>query len=372
MGQEIRWTVVLVTAAWASGPGSGSSAWHLSSATGVGERRGSSAAVDDRIVFPSGLKDAAVLVRGQRSSGDCLDGQVAKSLTFVSVGDLVAPTVCPSEVAGFSRDKGMTLQHPNWSAVDDAVNLNPGPPRLAVELNVYIAAQDQKAAKRTAADITRAVRLFKRNRVGIRFNAVHFVSAASASDRSVIGAGCANAGGLKSAGLPLFDPTRVNLYVVDTVKELINGTVLDSWRGYNCYEHAAENVLYLSVQYRSPTTLTHEFGHLLGLRDPCGHPGHGGLTSIAGFTPSNIMWSNLSDAEAKAQNHFSLGQAYRMNTDEQSWLNRATGAAGQAIRSGETRKCLSGPPVPTDDCPPVTPAKDDPCPPLAADVTGGS
>jgi hypothetical protein len=354
MGQQIRWIVVLVTMAWASEP-----------------VLRSSVAVNDKVMLPSGLKKAVVLVRGERPSGGCLDAQVEASLSSFSVGDLVAPTRCPSEVAVFSQNRGMTIQHPNWSAADNTVNLSPGPPRLIVELNVYVATDDENAAKRTAADITRAVRLFKENRVGIRYSAVHFVKAASASDRNTIGAGCANAGALKSAGLPLFDPTRVNLYVVDLVAEMIDTTVVDSWRGYNCYEHGAENIIYLSVGWRSPTTLAHELGHLLGLRDPCGHPGFGAAASVAGFTSSNIMWSELSDSEAEAQSHFSLGQAYRMNTEEQSWLNRKTGPSGQAIRSGETRKCESGPPAPTDDCPPVTPAKDDPCPPLALDVPKG-
>jgi hypothetical protein len=359
MRRSVWPAALLAVAAWGSGP------------TLAGGSLHPSAASTDQILLPANLKSSAVvLVRGQRRSGACLDGEVFEGSTAISVEDLVNPTTCPSEVAVFSREQAMTLQHPSWSAAADRIQLDSGPPPLTVDLNVYVAVNDAKAARRTRADITRAVRLYRENRVGITFRVDHFDSSPSAADRLAIGSGCRDVGALKRAGPPLFDPTRINVYVVQNVIAMKHGEEDDTWRGYNCFKEGGENVIYVSVQWHSPTTLAHELGHALGLRPPCGHTGYEGDTTIAGFTAVNIMWSGLSDTAGAAQSRFSLGQAYRMNASPKSWVNhvRGTGATGRAIRTGETRSCPTVPPIETDRCPPATPARNDPCPPLALDT----
>ena len=135
--------------------------------------------------------------------------------------------------------------------------------------------------------------------------------------------------------------------------------------GYNCVDTMTgnsgpkPNIIFISLGARTPSTLVHELGHALGLQGPTGHTGPPGLwgvdTAMTGFTPTNIMWTGLDPDEAAQQKHLSLGQAYRMNAANESWLH-ANGAAvsgsGLSARACHAKSWLDKAP----------------CPPLAFDV----
>jgi hypothetical protein len=84
-------------------------------------------------------------------------------------------------------------------------------------------------------------------------------------------------------------------------------------------------------------TLAHEFGHAFALGHSDGFPGFGN---------NNIMWSTLTGL---VQDHFSVGQAFRINVDDNSVLNVNGVRTGQDVR----------------DCPPAT--TNERCPALALD-----
>jgi hypothetical protein len=87
-----------------------------------------------------------------------------------------------------------------------------------------------------------------------------------------------------------------------------------------------------------------------------GHTGPPEEENITGFEPVNIMWNGLDSDEAQPQNHFSLGQAYRMNASDRSWVQ--LGKAGPSSGGLTGRKCH-----------PSGPLNKVPCPPLAFDVS---
>jgi len=89
-------------------------------------------------------------------------------------------------------------------------------------------------------------------------------------------------------------------------------------------------------------TLAHEFGHAFSL---WGGEEEGGHSDPAdGFDNNNLM----AGGGPPTRSHVSLGQAFRFNVDERSWLNH------NGVRDGTTRLCLAKQPAgPDRRCPPV-------------------
>jgi hypothetical protein len=196
--------------------------------------------------------------------------------------------------------------------------------------------------------------LYAMNRAGIVFKSLSTL-AYSPTQGTVIGEGCVNAAGLAQAGASLYDPGAINVYYVSKV----DGS--NYLFGYNCYAKSivvggsnaiAENIIYLSLASRPTTTLAHELGHALGLRGSVGH-----TFGVPGFTNRNLMMSGLDLATQNLQDHFSLGQGYRMSLDQLSWLNHTRPNGAAPIRTGDDRPCQLT----------VAATASDPCPPLALD-----
>jgi len=78
----------------------------------------------------------------------------------------------------------------------------------------------------------------------------------------------------------------------------------------------------------TPTTLAHELGHLLGMVGGVEHT-HDYDVQLEGFDLSNVMASYLDDQGSAERSHLSLGQAFRMNWDANSFLvQRVLGIEG--------------------------------------------
>jgi hypothetical protein len=194
---------------------------------------------------------------------------------------------------------------------------------VRVPLNVWLApktlALSQVLFARSEIDVASA--LFKKNRVGLSFRTVDSaVLKPGDPRRGTIGDGCAHATNLKAAGPPLYRKTKLNVYFVPAVR-LEQTDPPNVWRGYTCYESGAQNIVYVSLSFGAPTTLAHEIGHALSLTFANGHTGTGTWMIIPGFTKQNLMWTGLSTDASAAQDRFSLGQAYRMNVNQNSWIN---------------------------------------------------
>jgi hypothetical protein len=67
------------------------------------------------------------------------------------------------------------------------------------------------------------------------------------------------------------------------------------------------------------TTLAHELGHVLSLRQP--YFGH--VNCVGGFDKANVMWSFPDEGHAQSREFLSLGQAFRVVADDSSYINMA-------------------------------------------------
>jgi hypothetical protein len=93
-------------------------------------------------------------------------------------------------------------------------------------------------------------------------------------------------------------------------------------------------VIYISYTRQSTLTLAHEIGHALKLD----HPPIGTLDAL------NLMQGWLDDGPlgADARSRLTVGQAMRMNIENESWISKLPIA-------GPTRKCWVSDPCPPDE-----------------------
>lgn len=87
----------------------------------------------------------------------------------------------------------------------------------------------------------------------------------------------------------------------------------------------------VDVDTPSPTILAHELVHALGLNSGCCW-GSGHAPADVGFDCSNLMWELIAVECVGKQDRLAIGQVFRINVDERSWLAR-TG------RNPPHRKC---------------------------------
>ena len=343
----LRWGLVLAASmVWRGSPGPGNVAATLTED-------------EDQLVLAGATSAAApaLVVHGSKSGDECPDEVALTGDGPHFIANVVPPSAC--EVAVFAKKHAVVEVAPPWTTGPDIVPLQVGGNPVEVELDVYIATTDTRAAKWARGDLTRARTVYGNNRVGITFHEAKFVTASSLSPAEValIGDDCNNVDMLKSS--TLYDASRMNVYYVHA----IGGSTA---RGWNCFSRVAgnsagaSNVIYISTSSHSPTTLAHELGHSFALQGATGHTGQQNVEppDIAGFTSINIMWTYLDSDQARAQRQFSLGQAYRMNADDISWVHLSKGG----VSSGGLQ---------ARHCHPSGPLNRTPCPALAFDVPQG-
>jgi hypothetical protein len=316
----------------------------------------SSVPARDGIAFTGLNGDAVVVVDGKKGSS-CWRDKVFRTSGPIDFGGTIKRTSgCPSEVDVFTAEGGVVLEvAPEWShdpASPLMVNI---PPVRRIDLSVVVVegnVPDALSWARTAIDEVNT--FFGENRIGIQVTTSTFMTA-TPSQAQTIGNNCETAGALKQSGpaAGVYDPDRINVYFVPWIDMLGYGL----WLGYNCFEPngsgvRAPNVIFVSLLYGVYSTASHELGHALGLRWLNAHSNPGAQDGRVGFPVTNLMYSYVDRATAAAQNRFSLGQAYRMNIDSASWLNRT----GQTSTASMKKECQ---PEPT---------KNRPCPRLALDL----
>lgn len=303
---------------------------------------------NDHVAIP-GPGPSVVVLNGKGRTA-CYFGKLFEGPGTIDLQDRIeSPSDCSSSVAAFARDRAAQLDvAPAWSH-DPAHPLQlTFQPAEIVPIQFYVpqgSGLDQDA--KDEMDI--ATGLYRANRAGIEFSLAG--SGVKHYTGTPVAAKCADMAALVTAGM--YDPAVINVYYVPQV----NGA--DAHLGYNCFQDAitaggvvskAENVIFLAF-HRASTTLAHELGHALGLRLLVGH-----TTTAGGFTTKNLMMGFISWEEQDVQDHFSLGQVYRMSLDGSSWINHPppTPSVTASIRKGATRTCQ---PTPTgvtgDQCPPL-------------------
>jgi hypothetical protein len=249
-----------------------------------------------------------------------------------------------------------------WAANGAAVSLNPTA-RLKVDLTVFIAPPDgnlganqalqqQQSASPSAAtlgvdpvllaknDVDLAKTLYQANRTGIEINVKGYHSLLYTPDQLTrLGADPYDC--IRPVKLPAnpnrpdfsYDSAAVSVYYVPTI-QFPPDPAYPRVRGIQCHFWYSGNpmvgnpaavddprrgrppgngpVVYISYGHHSPVTLAHELGHALGLKDEEGRLG-----------PVDIMHNLLPDGDlgANARSDLTVGQVFRMNVWNDSYLN---------------------------------------------------
>ena len=299
---------------------------------------------NDRIALINGPTQSVVSLNGKGRTL-CYFGKLIPGAGTIDLQDrMESPSTCASSVAAFASDRAAQLAvAPPWTH-DPAHPLELHmQPTVVVPIHFYM---PQGWDPQDASDeMDTATGLYAINRVGVRFvpaGVTFYTGPAVASS-------CSGVGALVTAGM--YDPLTINVYYVQQV----NGA--DTFLGYNCFAFpltvqgiaaTGENIIFLA-SHRLSTTLAHELGHALGLRLLVGH-----TSTAGGFTNKNLMMGAVTWVEQAAQNHFSLGQAYRMSFDRSSWINHPSPTKTVSIRTGVTRACQATQAgVMGDECPPL-------------------
>lgn len=310
----------------------------------------------DRLIanHAAGSAPAVALVDGvPRNAGSCVRDSLVAFVGIGLVGDWGSNCPTDGHLAVFSPDHAMLLRLTSWNGNPNDVDVvGQQAPPLTIPVAIRIAVEriageeltpEQVLATTTAfalADVAKANELLRANRAGLRIEVpVGFF------DTVAPGPNCSSA------------PMRQGVLNVFYVNDAQRG------RGFTCARDGQrhEGTILISRFEHDQATLAHEFGHALGLWFPfTGHTLH-----VIGFDGVNVMASLLYDNSSAERSHFSLGQVFRMNADEASWVN----IAGVRDTTTEIRlpcQCKRGEQQP---CPRVT--DDLGTPPTAGDLIPG-
>ena len=270
--------------------------------------------VEDQIrVTNNTAGDSTVILADYRKSTGCQNDQIHRATSTRAIGNALTNGACNSEVSVFSDDNAMSLQTnvTTWTNASGDLHTASLQPILTAPVTVWIALAG--ALPRAQNDMANANMLYNTNNVGVRFNATFNDVSGNANAVNTIGgtAGdCNTAGAL--AGTAFHTANRINLYYV-------NG----AFTGVNCGVN--RNVNFIGTTANLGST-PHEIGHAYGLI-PSGSGGH--TNNLPGFGNNNIMWGG----GPAGRNHFSVGQAFRINVSNNSRLNL------NGTRTGTTRAC---------------------------------
>lgn len=271
------------------------------------------------------------LVNGEEATATCLIHEAYVFVYAAILVDLVKGCdVATGEVAVFSPDRQLYYEPKQaFTAGQQTVNTgSPAPEYDTLPVKIWSAAHlvnlsdtdllELKTQEYDQAemDVELASDILEANRVGVVLeiveNFANYIDGGTGINR------CPS------------DQTEVvdsvlNIYVVAAAAGF----------GAHCRRKPGElvEVIFLMQTRHSPALLAHEIGHALSLWKP-GKFGH--TEDLKGFGTSNVMLGWEADDKSENRDQFSLGQGFRMNVDEDSWLNHSASmnALGDVITDG--------------------------------------
>jgi hypothetical protein len=250
----------------------------------------------------------------------------------------------PDEIVVFSTDDAATIDGGTsgiWNDADKERRVEASREPRPVDVVLWITREkdlrDRYLAPIARGEVDLASALFNQHRAGVRFRvkatrAVWDASPESVAARNAMGCqsvlgvvACTCLPTLVTSGY--FEAGKVNAYYVPAVFDKPPRLV----GGLNCrYGHDGKfldpNIVFLSIETRSPTLLAHELGHAFGLE----HTADGSGEWYPGKVPTDntmrddawLVWASLL-----------LGQAFRVNVDSRSVLRR------NGLQTGPQRSC---------------------------------
>jgi hypothetical protein len=212
-----------------------------------------------------------------------------------------SPGTCPSWLAVFFREHGMMYRDlPGQSsgpitltdALDQGEWADAPPPPYIVPVHVWTSSSVPALTSLAATDAGTASGTFQGdNRTGIKLDFHEESKVVSADGACAVTPAVAD---------------EINIYYVSSADPLHART--QNHDGHWCRVGSTDYIVIATGALRSKTALVHYLGHAFGLGD---------AHSDDGFTSSNVMWDQGTDARTA----FSLGQVFRMNLGVASWLN---------------------------------------------------
>lgn len=216
---------------------------------------------------------------------------------------------CPSELSLFSVGFAAVLKwKPGWTDGTDHVSVALDP-AWQVHLNVGVAG-DEAARQQAEADIALAHAYYRDKRTGLDIAVdgdVWSIESDMQEFTAVTTESCSSVTSAVWGTQALYLSLRLNVYFVSE----------EAWHlgegryGYTCKDEGLPNVIFVRAA-RAPITLAHEIGHSMHLA----HELLGdNLMATYGYLPPT---ENSPPAPVR---ELTLGQAFRINFDEASWLN---------------------------------------------------
>lgn len=296
---------------------------------------------------------SAVLLEKKAPDGTCEWGTPR---AFVGAAAVDEQSDNPCSLALFSGKMGVVFQDNRWgdqwapaawAAKGASFPLKPDT-LLELRVDVFLAVSPSLIASATSTaqstpgpaddfavepeklarnDVDWANVLYQDNGVGVRINAQYHPVSTSGDLSAFVGADpydCVIPPTLPSDPTKTdyaYEPAAVSVYYVDRINFPPDPSY-PSVRGIQCHYWYSGNpagtppgkgpVIFISYSHHSPVTLAHELGHALGLNDEEGRLGR-----------LNIMHNLLPDGPlgADARSRFKVGQAFRMNVWNDSWIN---------------------------------------------------
>ena len=304
--------------------------------------------------------NVVVLVDSRTSAGAnwrCSNDEVLRTTGDLPAGRRDADGGCNSEIAVFAAGNAMALSFPGWSDADGDIHTITMKPIIDVPVSVWIA--DAAAKARAPLDIANVTWVYTQNKVGVQFVATYNDVYDDPNAVATIAKSCDSIGWIRRSAW--YTPRTLNVYYVKTITlppELARQRPDDQKTpGLTCDRFGDgsikgdANIIFISGT-GNLATVAHEIGHAFGLRPgpEGGHTNDAKRKFLEGFDSNNVM----AGGGPPTRSHFSLGQAFRMNTQADEWGGTMLIANG--LRPGPGRAC---PPLRTSDT----------CPPLALDWT---
>jgi hypothetical protein len=313
----------------------------------------SSGSADDqlRIEHVADGDNVVVLMDSRVSSGPtwwCSNDEVLRTTENLAVGKRDAARGCNTEIAVFASGNAMALSFPGWTDSDGDIHTITMKPIIDAAVSIWIA--DAAAEVRAPLDIANATWIYAQNKVGVQFVPTYHLVDSDPNAVATIGTSCDSIGWIRRS--EWYMPHALNIYYVKNITlppELASPGLQDT-PGLTCDRFGDgsikgdANIIFVGGS-ANLATLAHEIGHAFGLR-PGTQGGH--TNGLKGFDSNNVM----AGGGSSTRSHFSLGQAFRMNTQADEWGGTMLIANG--LRPGPGRAC---PPLATSDM----------CPPLALD-----
>jgi hypothetical protein len=304
---------------------------------------------------------SAVFLEERQADGTCTWGTARAFVGLVAVG---AQNKTPCSLSLLSANHAMVyrndISNVQWTKPFQPTLASPRPlkvrvfiavtGRTASQLSGFPLSDTDQLVEDVAAgaeaqakvDVTLANMLFEANRTGIHIDADFEPLDLSISDLGGrVGAdpfSCKQPRTVLTEFDPAnptapfeYDPAAINVYYVDWI-DYPTDPLHPGARGVHChYVNKGLNgpVIYVSYTKHSTITLAHEIGHALGLKDE-----EERLGSL------NLMHNLLPDGPlgADARSRLTVGQVFRMNVWDGSWMAK--------LPSAVTRVCRTSNPCP--------------------------